>query len=137
MNKLETIVVINYALYDTDDASWNLSRMINTYRMRYEYAPDDGQYSEHMMNVAMKWAKGEAKVALKSAKKLWNGRDDDDDNEELQNVIDYLAMTITNPDGLNIPDKIKYFLRRIPVRRSYDTIYRHFLSNPKTLFHIL
>ena len=107
MNKLETIVVIDYALYDTDDASWNLSRMINTYRMRYEYAPDDGQYSEHMMNVAMKWAKGDAKVALKSAKKLWNGRDDDDDNEELQNVIDYLAMTITNPDGLCIPDKIK------------------------------
>ena len=107
MNKLETIVVIDYALYDTDDASWNLSRMINTYRMRYEYAPDDGQYSEHMMNVALMWAKGEAKVALKSAKKLWNGRDDDDDNEELQNVIDYLAMTIINPDGLTIPDKIK------------------------------
>ena len=108
MNKLETIVVINYSLYDTDDASWNLSRMINTYRMRYEYAPDDGQYSEHMMGVAMKWAKGDAKMALKSANKLWNGRDDkDDDNEDILNVIDYLTMTITNPDGLTIPDKIK------------------------------
>ena len=74
--------------------------------MRYEYAPDDGRYNEHMMGVAMMWAKGDAKVALKSANKLWNGRDDKD-NEELLNVIDYLAMVVTVPDGLSIPDKIK------------------------------
>lgn len=101
-------VDINGDKYDPAHAIYELSRMINTYRNPAEYTPDDGRYDEHMINVALRWSIGDGKAALNDACELLNDNDHlDDKDSKLLNVVKYLAMVITDPDGLSIQDKIK------------------------------
>lgn len=98
---------INGDKYDPASAIYELSRMINTYRNPAEYTPDDGRYDEHMINVALRWSIGDGKAALNDACELLNDNDHLDNDNKLLNVVKYLAMVITDPDGLSIQDKIK------------------------------
>lgn len=101
-------VDINGDKYDPAHAIYELSRLVNTYRNPAEYAPDDGRHDEHMINVALRWSMGDGKVALNDACELLNDNDHlDDKDSKLLNVVKYLAMVITDPDGLSIQDKIK------------------------------
>lgn len=98
---------INGDKYDPASAIYELSRMINTYRNPSDYTPDDGRYDEHMINVALRWSIGDGKAALNDACELLNDNDHLDNDNKLLNVVKYLAMVITDPDGLSIQDKIK------------------------------
>lgn len=104
-------VVINHRLYDADGASYELSRLIDTYRYyRYanEYAPDDGRYIEHVVNVAKNWADDCKARAIDNAFHLLRKSDhsDVDKDAKLLDTLEGLVTDATDPVGLSIQQKI-------------------------------
>lgn len=101
-------VVINHRLYDADGASYELRRLIDTYRYSYENAPDDGRYIEHAVNVAKNWADGCKAKAIDNAFHLLQKSDhsDVDKDAKLLDTLDGLTMDATDPVGLSIQQKI-------------------------------
>lgn len=101
-------VVVNHRLYDADGASYELRRLIDTYRYSYENAPDDGRYIEHAVNVAKNWADGCKAKAIDNAFHLLQKSDhsDVDKDAKLLDTLDGLTMDATDPVGLSIQHEI-------------------------------